>query len=50
MLSGNLGASLFGNMLPRKEIVRAGYRNKGGKEMLKASYRNKMYFSCHIIL
>ena len=50
MLLGTLGAILLGNMLSGKEIVRAGYGNKGGKGMLKASYGNKMYFSCRIIL
>ena len=28
MLLGNLGASLLGNLLTRKGIVRAGYGNK----------------------
>ena len=31
MLLGTLGATLFGNLLAGKGIVRAGYRNKKGK-------------------
>ena len=36
MLLGILGASLLGNMLTRKGIVRAGYGNKKGKGMFRA--------------
>ena len=36
MLLGTLGASLLGNMLAGKGIVRAGYGNKKGKGMLRA--------------
>ena len=36
MLLGTLGASLLGNLLAGKEIVRAGSGNKKGKEIVKA--------------
>ena len=35
MLLGTLGASLLGNLLARKEIVRAGSGNKKGKGIVK---------------
>ena len=38
MLLGTLRASLLGNMLTGKEILRAGYRNKEGKGILRAGY------------
>ena len=38
MLLGTLRASLLGNMLTRKGILRAGYGSKQGKGMLRASY------------
>ena len=41
MLLGSLGASLLGNMLAGKGIVRAGYGNKEGKGMLRAGYGSK---------
>ena len=44
MLSGTLGASLLGNMLAGKGIVRATYGNKKGKGTLRAGYGNKMNF------
>ena len=44
MLLGALGASLLGNMLTGKGIVRAGYGNKKGKGMLRVGYGNKMDF------
>ena len=44
MLSGTLGASLLGNLLSRKGIVRAGSGNKKGKGIVRAGYRNKMDF------
>ena len=44
MLSGTLGASLLGNMLAGKAIVRATYGNKKGKGTLRAGYGNKMNF------
>ena len=40
MLLGTSGASLLGNMLSRKGIVRAGYGNKEGKGILRAGYQN----------
>ena len=36
MLLGTLGASLFGNLLSRKGIVRSGSGNKKGKEIVRA--------------
>ena len=36
MLLGTLGASLLGNMLAGKGIVRAGYENKEGKGIVRA--------------
>ena len=42
MLLGSLGASLLGNMLAGKGIVRAGYGNKEGKGMLRAGYGSKI--------
>ena len=44
MLLDTLGASLLGNMLTGKGIVRAGYRNEKGKGMLRAGYGNRMDF------
>ena len=44
MLLGTLGASLLGNMLARKGILRAGYGSKIGKGMIRAGYGNKMNF------
>ena len=41
---GTLGASLLGNMLIGKRIVRAGNQNKKGKGMLRAGYGNKIDF------
>ena len=48
MLLGTLGASLLGNILTRKKILRTGFRNKEGKWVLKAGYGgywNKKYFN-----
>ena len=39
MLLGTLGASLLGNMLAGKRIVRAGFGNKKGKGIVRAGYR-----------
>ena len=39
MLLGTLGASLLGNMLTGKGILRAGY--KEGKKILRAGYGSK---------
>ena len=44
MFLGTLGASLLGNMLAGKGIVRAGSGNKKGKGIVKASYGNEMDF------
>ena len=44
MLLGTLGASLLGNMLAGKGIVRAGYGNKKGKGILRAGYGSKKNF------
>ena len=41
MLLGSLGASLSGNMLTGKGMLKAGYGNKEGKEMLRAGYGSK---------
>ena len=38
MLFGTLGASLLGNLLVEKGIVRAGSRNEKGKGIVRASY------------
>ena len=38
---GTLGASLLGNLLAGKRIIRAGSRNKKGKEIVRAGSRNK---------
>ena len=38
MLLGTLGASLLGNMLTGKAILRPGYKNKEGKGILRAGY------------
>ena len=44
MLLGTLEASLFGNMLAGKWIVRAGSGNKKGKGIVSDVYGNKMDF------
>ena len=44
MFLGNLGASLLGNMLTGKGIVRADYGNEKGKWMLRTCYGNKTDF------
>ena len=44
MHSGTIGASLLGNMLAGKGIVRAGYGNKKGKGIVGAGYRSKTNF------
>ena len=41
MLLGSLGASLLGNMLTGKGIVRVGYGSKEGKGIVRAGYGNK---------
>ena len=50
MLLGTLGASLLGNVLAGKGIVRAGYGNKEGKGMLRVGYGSKANFWFHLIL
>ena len=40
MLLGTLGASLLGNMLTGKGVLRASYGNKEGKGVLRAGYGN----------
>ena len=44
MLLGTLGASLLGNLLAGKVIVRAGSGNKKGKGIVRAGYGNEMDF------
>ena len=44
MLLGTLGASLFGNLLSGKGIVRAGSGNEKGKGVVRAGYRNEWDF------
>ena len=40
---GTLGASLLGNMLAGKGIIRVGYENKKGKGILRAGYGSKHF-------
>ena len=42
MLLGTLGASLLGNFLVGKGIVRAGSGNKKGKGIVRAGYGNSL--------
>ena len=44
MLLDTLGATLFGNMLAGKGVVRAGYVNKEVKGMLRVGYGSKKKF------
>ena len=44
MLLGTLGASLLGNLLSGKGIVRAGSGNKKGKRIVKAGYGKQWDF------
>ena len=44
MLLGTSGASLSGNLLSGKGIIRAGSRNKKGKGIVRAGYGNKTNF------
>ena len=44
MLLGALEASLLGNLLSGKGIIRAGSGNKKRKGILRAGYGNKMNF------
>ena len=43
LLLGTLGASLAGNILAGKGIVRAGYRNKKGKGIIRAGYGSRKF-------
>ena len=44
MLLGTLRASLLGNLLSGKGILRAGYGNKKGKRIVRAANGNKIDF------
>ena len=45
MLLGTLGASLLGNLLSGKGIVRVGSGNKKGKGIVRAGYGKKWIFN-----
>ena len=49
MLLGTLGASLLGNMVAGKGIVRAGSGNKKGKGIVRAGYGKEWDLWCHFI-
>ena len=44
MLLGTLGASLLGNLLSGKGIVRSGFGNKKGKGMVRGGYGKEWDF------
>ena len=44
MLLRTLGASLSGNILAGKGIVRADFENKKGKGIVRAGYEKEWYF------
>ena len=44
MLLGTLGASLLGNLLTGKRIVRADYGNKKEKKIVRTGYGNAVDF------
>ena len=50
MLLGTLGASLLGNLLAGKGIVRAGSENEKGKGIVRAGTEKQWDFQCCIIL
>ena len=50
MLLGTLGASLLGNLLAGKGIVRAGSGKKKGKGIVGAGYGKEWDFECRLIL
>ena len=50
MLLGTLEASLLGNILAEKGIIRAGSGNKKGKGIVRADYGKEWDFKCHLIL
>ena len=45
LLLRTLGASLLGNMLPGKGIVKTSYGNKEGEGILRAGYPSKKKFN-----
>ena len=49
-LSGTLGASLLGNMLAGKGIIRTGSGNKKGKGIVRADYGKELDFDGCLIL
>ena len=50
MLLGTLGASLLGNILAGKGIVRAGSGNEKGKGIVRAGTGKQWDFQCRLIL
>ena len=50
MLLGTLGASLLGNLLAGKGILRAGSGNKKGKGIVIAGTGKDWDFQCHLIV
>ena len=50
MLLGTFGASLLGNLLTGKGIVRAGPGNKRRKGIVRAGTGKQCGFLCHLIL
>ena len=50
VLLGTLGASLLGNLLAGKGIVRAGSENEKGKGIVRAGTEKQWDFQCCIIL
>ena len=50
MLLGTLGASLLGNLLTGKEILRAGPGNNKEKGVLRAGTGKECDFKCCLIL
>ena len=50
MLLGTLGASLLGNLLTGKGILRAGSGNNKGKGILRAGSGKEWDFQCRLIL
>ena len=50
MLLSTLAASLLGNILAGKGIVRAGFGNKKGKGIVRDNYGKEWYFHFRLIL
>ena len=50
MLLGTLEASLLGNILAEKGIIRAGSGNKKGKGIVRADYGKELDFECCLII